>query len=320
MEDQQVYIPADFPLTGGTPLKNQDLAASIVFLTVYAFLIPIAIYRLSSPFSRCLALIRPVIFIPVRIVSFALRINTSLHGITNSILITQQVFLQCGFILLCEPVLQLTAFHLERHLPKGRARIATRYLFNGFHLVLMGGLALAIYSSSQFGDLDDPNRLQVVKSTRISAFALFCFLMSFCFLSTVASYFLLAAPVRQTFHLAAISSLLMLVTIYKIIVFSGPAPRPTYIGTKVAFYLLSCLPELVATVFLVSPNLSRMYEIDEVREGRHGGLEGVGRRRRRSGSEGDGEGEDVATKIDDDVDRESYRMDTFAGTKEVERV
>ncbi|KAF8597659.1 hypothetical protein BDV93DRAFT_562080 [Ceratobasidium sp. AG-I] len=60
-------------ITGGIPTKAQDLAPSIIFIIAYACLIPLAIWRLASKASRSTTLIRPAIFVLVRIATYIVR-------------------------------------------------------------------------------------------------------------------------------------------------------------------------------------------------------------------------------------------------------
>jgi hypothetical protein len=98
-------LPPSLAVTGGIPVKSQDLAASvyiylaqvdakrtedrlmttdprilhihttrsIVFTIAYFLLLPVAIWRQAIPASRCWTLIRPIIFIALRIGTFIIR-------------------------------------------------------------------------------------------------------------------------------------------------------------------------------------------------------------------------------------------------------
>ncbi|KAG8694871.1 hypothetical protein FRC11_001903, partial [Ceratobasidium sp. 423] len=66
-------IPTGFSITGGIPIKSQDLAASIVFIILYVCLIPLAVWRLASRESRTTTMIRPAIFVLVRIATYIMR-------------------------------------------------------------------------------------------------------------------------------------------------------------------------------------------------------------------------------------------------------
>jgi hypothetical protein len=54
-----------------------------------------------------------------------------------------------------------------------------------------------------------------------------------------------------------------LASAYKIVISSSSPPNPTHVGTKVALYLLSALPEVVVTMLYLSINVKRVFNIDE---------------------------------------------------------
>ncbi|QRW03382.1 proteophosphoglycan protein [Ceratobasidium sp. AG-Ba] len=68
-----LQLPSGLSITGGIPIKSQDLAPSIIFIVAYAILIPLAVFRIVRKESRSTTLIRPAIFIVVRIATYILR-------------------------------------------------------------------------------------------------------------------------------------------------------------------------------------------------------------------------------------------------------
>lgn len=94
-------FPAGFSITGGFPIKSQDFAAwvpfprraeicfrrttsltrpqllsnrSIIFLALYAVLIPLGVWRMVNRETRTTILIRPLIFIVARIATWIMRV------------------------------------------------------------------------------------------------------------------------------------------------------------------------------------------------------------------------------------------------------
>ena len=69
-------------ILGGIP-SHDDLAPSIVFTIAFALLLPVVIWRLVRPTTRSLVLIRPLIYILIRIVTFAIRADEA-NGDTST--------------------------------------------------------------------------------------------------------------------------------------------------------------------------------------------------------------------------------------------
>lgn len=118
-------FPSGLTLTGGIPIKSQDLGAyvcqfhnliylpsflltlcssnrSVAFTLAYFVLLPLAVWRLASSSSRCFALIRPAIFVLARIGTYAVRARISQGHYEKGLFIAEQVCspLTCVFVLL----------------------------------------------------------------------------------------------------------------------------------------------------------------------------------------------------------------------------
>ncbi|KAM0745804.1 hypothetical protein T439DRAFT_384601 [Meredithblackwellia eburnea MCA 4105] len=66
-------FPPGISLTGGIPIKSQDLGASVIFTMIYLVIFPLAVWRLVASSSRCFALVRPTAFALARIITFVIR-------------------------------------------------------------------------------------------------------------------------------------------------------------------------------------------------------------------------------------------------------
>lgn len=123
--------PTSLALLGGIPVKSQDLAPyafcslalsfrvmpslinshvspnfvtcrSIIFALAYSLLLPVVIWRLVTPASRCLTLIRPAIFISIRIGTFIVRAIQSDGHYETGLFIADQVRLAIATVLPAE--------------------------------------------------------------------------------------------------------------------------------------------------------------------------------------------------------------------------
>ncbi|CAE7233208.1 unnamed protein product [Rhizoctonia solani] len=107
-------IPTGFSITGGIPIRSQDLAASIIFIIAYACLIPLATWRLASKASRSTTMIRPAIFVLVRTATYIMRAVQSSGNYSEALFIVEQVFLLAGFPIICDAILTLLEYHITR--------------------------------------------------------------------------------------------------------------------------------------------------------------------------------------------------------------
>lgn len=64
---------------------------SIIFIVFYAAMFPIAVWRLATPSSRCWTLLRPLIFILARIVTFIFRAMQASGNYAQALFIGEQV-------------------------------------------------------------------------------------------------------------------------------------------------------------------------------------------------------------------------------------
>lgn len=262
-------FPAGLALTGGIPLKGQDLAASIIYLVAYVILFPIASWRLYSKSSRCWSLVRPFVFILARIVTYIFRALQANGNYAEPLFIGEQILLLCGFILLCEPLLTLLGYHMMRNVvpsaSKGTILVRIQLLLK---VALTVALILGVYAGAEFGSLDQPSTLSTVKTCR-NVNAIICTVVTaLAVLVAIASQFKESPrlPVRWTVFLVAVSGLLVIPSAYRIVLYTGPVPGEEHVGTKVAFYCLFSLPEFLVATLYVSVNLNDAFEIPAGRE------------------------------------------------------
>ncbi|KAL8276561.1 hypothetical protein RQP46_011051 [Phenoliferia psychrophenolica] len=262
-------FPSSLALTGGIPIKSQDLAPSIVFIIFYALAFPVCIWRLAKLESRCWTLLRPAVFIVARIVTFIFRAMQANGNYAQSLFIGEQILLLCGFVLLCEPLLTLLGYHITRNSPpsagKGNLLVRVQLLLK---LALTVALILGVYAGSQFGDLDKASTLSTVKTCR-NVNAIICTAVTLlAIIVAVVAQFVESPrlPLPQTTFIVVASALLSVSSLYRIALYEGSVPGPEHVGTKIAFYCLSSLPEAIVTALYVLCNLNTGFAIQEGRE------------------------------------------------------
>lgn len=265
-------FPSGLTLTGGIPIKSQDLGASVAFTLAYFVLLPLAVWRLASSSSRCFALIRPAIFVLARIGTYAVRARISQGHYEKGLFIAEQILLLCGFILLCEPLITLLGFHIIRnHIPTGQPQPILMRVQAVLKLGLLAALVLGVYAGVQIGDVksdgSDSGTINTIKTCRDANVIISLVIVVLAAVVAVVACFRETPqiPLLPTLHLVSIASFLAIASIYKMVYYYS-SPSPVSVGTKVGFYLLSALPELCACILEFAINLNTNYEIREARQ------------------------------------------------------
>lgn len=260
-------------LLGGVPLKSQDLAASIVFAIYYLALAgPLAAFRLWSPATRSTLLIRPAIFTLARSATFVIRaVQANGQNADTGLYIAEQILLLCGFVLLCEPLLQLAAFHITRHVaPTAERGGHAPKVVILLRLCILAALVLGIYAGSQMGSVigasgDNSSSLNTLRTCR-DVNAILCLVVTASVGLTVLFWHLTprghGLPARATLLILALATLLSISSGYKLYIYEkSPAVSPVAAGAKVAFYCLSALPEALATALFLGVNIVELCDV-----------------------------------------------------------
>lgn len=237
---------------------------SIIFTIGYVALTAVALWRAFRPSSRTAVLIRPLIFIALRLGTYAVRIAQSTGHYGIALFITEQVLLLSGFILLIEPLLSLTFFHVTRFNSVDQPARRLERLFRWLRVLIVASLALGIYAGTQMGDPDAVTRVKVCRDVNV----VICLAVTL-----FAGVFNVSRQLRdprlpylQTAHLIAIAVLLTLASAYRLELYANDhVPDSLHRGTKIAFYLLSALPEFVATMLFVAFDLNMEFDIPAAR-------------------------------------------------------
>ncbi|GAA5992680.1 hypothetical protein JCM5350_002542 [Sporobolomyces pararoseus] len=254
----------NFVLSGGAPRKDQDFVASILFTVAYSIVIPILALRYCRKSSRTSILIRIAFFVPTRIATFVIRTLQAGGDESEGLFVSEQILLLCGFLLLLEPFSTLVKFNLYRHwTPEGKKHNLARTLFL-IRLALLAAVGLGEYIGSRAQDaLTDPEgESKTLRKCRWAAGGISLGVVVLSLGLSIYAQTLERSSYLRTGYLAALGTCLLVPSIYKLALYANPS-SPFSSSGKAVFYLLFCLPELLATLVYLSVNLERTFEIKE---------------------------------------------------------
>ncbi|KAL8276850.1 hypothetical protein RQP46_010781 [Phenoliferia psychrophenolica] len=263
------FVPKGFSPLGGIPVRGYDLAASLVFMLAFAGLLPIAVLRLA------------------RLVAFVIRVIQSTGIRPSRLFFAEQFVLISGFLIMslifllaftiALPVALLSLFRLK----SGPMAALCPFLFVMARLATFiiravqatghdsSGLFIAEQAGAQVeGQLDWT--VHTIKACR-NANAGICLAVVVIVQVAIVSAFFAAKdlPARQTAYLFAISWLLTITSVYKSALYSLPAvDEPT---TKITFYVVAALPELLVVTLYLLLNVKEEFGIEEEPSRNNGG-------------------------------------------------
>jgi hypothetical protein len=133
-------LPSGYSILGGIPLPGQDHAASIIFLVAFAILLFGTLFRYTRSATRTTALLRPIAFDLLRIVTYGLRYKQASGDYSVGLFIGTQVMFSLGLLFMGEPVLALLNEAAKRGLSRGTG----------------GGPGLLRFIGSEFSYLPSP--------------------------------------------------------------------------------------------------------------------------------------------------------------------
>ncbi|KAM0746090.1 hypothetical protein T439DRAFT_384355 [Meredithblackwellia eburnea MCA 4105] len=259
-------FPTGVTLLGGIPTHTQDLAGSIIFLVLYLALMPLVGYRLASSKARCFALLRPSIFVGIRVATFAVRIYQTKGHYEIGYFIAQQILLLSGFILLCEPLVTLTVGHISRFTSRKSQRWRITRLYGLFlEVTLMGCIGISAASAGQYSSLKNSNDISsavsTIKALRDASVAVTLAILFQLQLVLGFFHFRDYLPGWPTVHIIGTASLLNITLVYRIILFTITI-NPLGTTTKVTFYIIFALLEYVALCTLLIPIIKKEFALD----------------------------------------------------------
>ncbi|GAA6014190.1 hypothetical protein JCM10207_006127 [Rhodosporidiobolus poonsookiae] len=266
--------PAGFTLTGGIPTRGEDLAASIIFIILFALLIPLAVWRFADRRTRTFTLLRPAIIVLVRVATYIIRAIQANGNYDEGLFIGEQVLLLAGLVPLMEPLVKLVRYHVRRTwvpeppAAEGAAQKKVTTLDRALRLLdlaVLVALILGIVAGSQTGDaIGDPDAASQLKRYRYATIGLSLFVLGVSILVTCAVHLRSSSdmPLPATLYILALSGLLIIPNIYKLVI-SVHSTALYGSGLKAGFYLLSALPEWLVCLAFFAFNLNDMFSIRE---------------------------------------------------------
>ncbi|KAM0788578.1 hypothetical protein ACM66B_001700 [Microbotryomycetes sp. NB124-2] len=235
-------------------------------------------WRAANKRSRSPLLIRPAIFVTMRLATFIIRaLQATAATPSIGLYIAEQVLLLAGFVLICEPLLALLKYHIKRNYKPEVALQSRRDPLNVAikiaDLALIAALVLGSVTASQFSNVYDAqgnvneNTVSVIKRMRDANAAL-------CIVATVGSILIVVKSTLQDSSLprngmvfiSLVGMALTIVSVYKLVFYSHtPPPSPLSKNMKALFYIFCSLPELVATAAFFIVDLESIFQIRQAR-------------------------------------------------------
>ncbi|KAG8716165.1 hypothetical protein FRC08_009775 [Ceratobasidium sp. 394] len=270
-----IQLPTGLSLTGGIPTKSQDLAPSIIFIIAYACLIPLAIFRLAKKESRSTTLIRPAVFVLVRLATYIMRAVQAGGNYGETLFIVEQVFLLAGFPIICEAILTLLEYHITRTHTSPKQGQITQRVIRVLRLALVAALIVGIVAGTQYSsDLSDPSKLSGLRTLRnVNAGLCLGIVLGVIFVVLVAQFHK-NLPIRPTIMLVFMAGCLVVAGSYRLAMIHTTSP-PLAASTKAKFYVLLSLMEWLVTATLFVLNARTLFAEDLAKEkkraAKHGG-------------------------------------------------
>ncbi|KAG9103894.1 hypothetical protein FRC06_007141 [Ceratobasidium sp. 370] len=261
-----VQLPTGLSITGGIPTKSQDLAASIIFIIAYACLIPLAVFRLAKKESRSTTLIRPAIFILVRLATYVMRAVQANGNYGQTLFIVEQVFLLAGFPIICEAILSLLEYHITRTHTSPKQGQVTQRVVRVLRLALVAALVIGIVAGTQYSsDLSDPSKLNNLRTLRNVNAGLCLGIVLGVIVVVVVAHVHKNLPVQPTIMLVFMAGCLVIAGAYRLAMIHTTSP-PLAVSTKVKFYVLLSLMEWLVTTTLFVVNARTLFAEDLAKE------------------------------------------------------
>ncbi|WVQ64802.1 uncharacterized protein L199_002971 [Kwoniella botswanensis] len=241
----------DINFTGGFP-TSADLAPSIVFLVVYALMIPVLGFRWFRRDDRSTLLIRPTIFLVCRIGMLVIRAYMAKNTYGEGLLIAELVLVSVGFLFLIEPVngcwkLQIDSDMSQEDRPRWVRRLATL-----LKLMLIAAIVTAIVGASLIsGALGNHGQLILVKQLRQASNVLSFITVVVAAITAVLTYFKFSLDTRGTIFIVTTASSLTVVAVYRVVqTFTNDHGAP--VNSRVAFWVLQMVFELIAFALILA--------------------------------------------------------------------
>ncbi|SCV67713.1 BQ2448_5324 [Microbotryum intermedium] len=253
-------LSSPLALVGGIPTKSQDLPGSIIFAVAFAFLAPLAMYRVLQPSSRTMTLFRPAIFIVGRIATYCIRAVIS----DGHYAIGLFILLLTGFILLCEPLLNMLEAHVTRYRePSIYNKDLMDHVVRLLKLALFVAFILGIVTGASVSGVEDGTGSISSFKTERDANTIICLVVVLLVIPvSLIGQARQQLPFTATLHLIVCAALLAVGAIFKLYTYLNPGD-PYSTRTKVLFYILLSTPEWLVTVLYLVFNIQEMYQLQD---------------------------------------------------------
>ncbi|CAE6482118.1 unnamed protein product [Rhizoctonia solani] len=267
-------VPTGFSITGGIPTKSQDLAPSIIFIIAYACIVPLAAWRLTSKASRSTTLIRPAIFVLVRIATYIMRAVQSNGNYSETLFIVEQVFLLAGFPIICEAILSLLEYHITRTHTSPKQGQITQRVCRLLKLALLVALILGIVAGTKMSSaITDPTKAPQLRALRNANAALCLAIVLGIIVVVLFAQFHKSLPIQPTALLVFMAGCLTIAGAYRLALIHTSSP-PLTTSTKAKFYVLLALMEWAVTLALFVVNARVVFAEDLAKEKKKAAKEG----------------------------------------------
>ncbi|KAG7532222.1 hypothetical protein FFLO_03690 [Filobasidium floriforme] len=239
-------------IAGGLP-DHTDLAPSAVFLVLYALLIPL--YALAWK-KNCIGrwfMVRPAVFIVMRIAFFALRLVLVEEGTSEGVLIAEMVLISIGFIFLVDATIVIWEYQRDRQPEEHEhAGLLSRFLKLS-RVSLVAAIATGTAAGGLTGQaLSDPDTMSTVVALRKACYILSLIVVAVMLGLHAHSVFLGHAKIGWGISCSALvyTAVLVVIAVYRLITAEESNPRAAVLS-KTAFWILQVALEWVAVVSLL---------------------------------------------------------------------
>jgi len=240
-----------FNFTGGFP-TSKDLAPSIVFIIAFIIVLPVLVWRLARFQDRTVVLLRPAVFIVIRIASLILRAVMSKTNYGEGELIAELVLVSVGYLFLIEPLIALWNRHIATAVRKSQRPGWVRRLALFLRLGLLACIGTAIAGSALIsGAVGNPSKESTVKQVRDASSIMAIVVIVVTTNAIILTHIRLGLDARHTLYLLAIAVPLIIISVYRTIQIFTANPSAA-VRSKPAFWILQVLFEFIAFCLYVS--------------------------------------------------------------------
>ncbi|EJU04448.1 hypothetical protein DACRYDRAFT_20972 [Dacryopinax primogenitus] len=265
----------NFPaISGGLPTRP-DLAPSIVFIVAYFLLLFPTIWRAYTyrrPRMLLFTFIRLVLFLVIRIATFALRADEAVTAElpfnplpSLNIFIAEQILLGVGFIVMLDLMVVFLQSHISRtdvpledeteFAQANRAPIL-RYFITILHASLIAAIAMGIVAGAMYSSaVSNPSKNDTVKALRIASTSIALIVVGF--IVIISLLLLIRFPhlgVQRTLYLFITGGLLLVIPAFRLSTSVATHTSLTDListATRVKFYILQAMVEWIVAALLV---------------------------------------------------------------------